>query len=159
MNQIRLRPANAEDDDFLFELYRATRADEVQAFGWSAAEQEAFLSSQYGMRRQQYRALGGQVRSSLILDGDLPIGMLVLIDMPVEVVLSDIALVPGYRNHGIGAALIRNELAEAARIGKPMSLHVLTSNPAVRLYARLGFAVVEDDGLYVSMRAAPPPEP
>lgn len=155
MNQIRLRPTNAEDDDFLFELYRATRADEVRAFGWSATEQEAFLSSQYGMRRQQYRALGEQVRSSLILDGDRLIGMLVLIDMPTEVVLSDIALVPDYRSRGIGAALIRSELAEAARIGKPMSLHVMVSNPAVRLYARLGFGIVEDDGLYIHMRAAP----
>ncbi|HEU4322773.1 MAG TPA: GNAT family N-acetyltransferase [Roseiflexaceae bacterium] len=156
MNQIRLRPSSAEDDDFLFELYCETRADEVRAFGWSADEQAAFLSSQYGMRRQQYRALGEQVRSSLILDGDRPIGMLVLIDMPTEIVLSDIALVPGYRNRGIGGALIRNELAEAAHKGKPMSLHVTTSNPAARLYARLGFGVVEDDGLYIHMRATPP---
>ena len=52
------------------------------------------------------------------------------------------ALLPGHRGRGIGTALLRRLLAEAARESDAVSLSVSVSNPAARLYERLGFAVV-----------------
>jgi ribosomal protein S18 acetylase RimI-like enzyme len=43
-------------------------------------------------------------------------------------------------------------LAEAAAAGKCVTIHVEKNNPAMRLYRRLGFAAVEDKGVYDLMR-------
>jgi ribosomal protein S18 acetylase RimI-like enzyme len=51
--------------------------------------------------------------------------------------------------------LLRTLLDEAAQAGKRLSIHVELNNPARQLYERLGFAPVEERGVYVLMEAAP----
>ncbi len=46
-------------------------------------------------------------------------------------------------------------LGEAALIGKPVRIHVERNNPAMRLYERLGFQKVEDQGVYWLMEWLP----
>jgi ribosomal protein S18 acetylase RimI-like enzyme len=65
--------------------------------------------------------------------------------------LMDIALLPEYRSHGIGTALIKDLMAEAAQAGRPLRLHVEFFNQALRLYERLGFARMGEMGLYYEM--------
>ena len=62
-----------------------------------------------------------------------------------------IALLPAYRNQGIGTKLL-NSLIEEARTHYPaISLSVSTDNPAARLYQRLGFEVIERQGTSLVM--------
>ncbi len=62
------------------------------------------------------------------------------------------SLVPAYRGRGIGTALLRCVLAQAARQSEAVSLSVSLSNPALRLYERAGFrAVGEPEGGSVTM--------
>ena len=68
----------------------------------------------------------------------------------------DIALLPAHRGQGLGAALLRDLIDEAAAAGKTVSLHVEKSNPAMRLYGRLGFKSEEDNGVHERMRWSPP---
>jgi GNAT superfamily N-acetyltransferase len=56
-----------------------------------------------------------------------------------------VQLMPEHQNRGIGAALIRSLQAQARDAGMPLRLKVLRTNPALRLYERLGFVVVGDD--------------
>jgi len=58
---------------------------------------------------------------------------------------------PDHRGAGIGGAILRSLLAEAAAAGKPVRIHVERLNPARRLYERLGFLPVADKGVYVMM--------
>lgn len=52
---------------------------------------------------------------------------------------------PEYRGNGIDEWLIKAILEENIRRSYPaVSLSVRTDNPAIRLYERLGFAMVED---------------
>ena len=46
-------------------------------------------------------------------------------------------------------------LAEADAAGKRVTIHVEPLNPARRLYDRLGFAVAEDQGVYVLLERLP----
>ena len=50
----------------------------------------------------------------------------------------DSALLPPYRTAGLGTAILRDILAEAAVAQKPVRIHVEQRNPALRLYKRLG---------------------
>ena len=62
------------------------------------------------------------------------------------ILLRDIAVLTEYRNAGVGSRLIQDLMKEATSAGKPIQLHVLASSPAVRLYERLGFRSIGDDG-------------
>lgn len=49
---------------------------------------------------------------------------------------------PAFQGRGIGTAILRRKIGEAAARGLPTTLSVLTTNPADRLYRREGFVVV-----------------
>lgn len=57
-----------------------------------------------------------------------------------------IALLPGYRGSGIGTRLMKALFAALTPIAQSVSLSVQLRNPAFRLYHRLGFQVVSQDG-------------
>ena len=59
------------------------------------------------------------------------------------------------RGGGIGAAILRAIQDEARDIGKAVSIHVEKNNRARSLYARLGFEVIEDKGVYDLMEWRP----
>lgn len=59
--------------------------------------------------------------------------------LPSYVELSAIAVHPGFRGRGLGATLIAHLAQSALRRGLVPFLHVFPDNPAVDLYARLGF--------------------
>ncbi len=62
-----------------------------------------------------------------------------------------IAVLPNYRNQGIGTALLTQFLA-AIPNSLSISLSVAESNPAGRLYDRFGFAIVRRDGSSLLMK-------
>jgi predicted GNAT family acetyltransferase len=73
-------------------------------------------------------------------------------EQKAELRLMDVALLPEYRNRGMGGALVRELLDEAAAAGRLVSLHVEENNPARRLYQRLGFRDVDDVSFYKLMQ-------
>ena len=76
----------------------------------------------------------------------MPVGRLSVARWRDEIRIVDIALLPPSRNAGIGTAILRDLLAEAAVAHKPVRLHVEKVNSALRLYVRLGFAPIADKG-------------
>jgi GNAT superfamily N-acetyltransferase len=152
---ISLRPIRAEDEGFLFEVYASTRLDELAPLGWSAAQQEAFLRMQFAAQHRSYLAQFPAAEFLIILWHQRPIGRLYIERRTDEIRGIDIALLAAYRQAGIGTAILQDLLAEAARAGKPFRLHVTKLNPARRLYERLGFTTLVDDGVYLFMEWSP----
>ncbi len=68
-------------------------------------------------------------------------------------------VVPGrltlHRRAGIGGALLREILGEAAMTGKAVRIHVERNNLALGLYHRLGFQEIDDQGVYLLMEWSP----
>lgn len=144
-DSISLRPAEAGDQGFLLELYRDTRAEEMAAWSWDTTQQQAFLSLQFRARNLSYSTYQNP-QHSIILAAGQPIGRLLISIMDDEIRLVDIALMTEVRGLGIGAKLISDLFAKAAREGKPLRLHVEKFNRAFHLYQRLGFRIIEDTG-------------
>jgi ribosomal protein S18 acetylase RimI-like enzyme len=67
----------------------------------------------------------------------------------------DIALLPQFQNLGIGTGLIEQIKARSRQSKIPLRLHVLLTNPGIRLYQRLGFTRIADDGVYMAMEMLP----
>jgi len=152
---ITLRPICPEDENFLYEVYASTRLDELAALGWSDAQREAFLRMQFRAQQQAYLAQFPMADLAIILCYERPIGRLYIERKTDEMRGIDIALLPEYRQSGIGTALLQDLLAEAARDGKPFRIHVVKFNRAQRLYKRLGFTTLYDDGVYLFMEWRP----
>ena len=59
-----------------------------------------------------------------------------------------VSVLPGHRGRGVGTALLSSLIERCSELGYPaLSLSVQRSNPAARLYERLGFREVSgDDG-------------
>ena len=152
---ITFRPIRPEDERFLFELYASTRAEELAQTPWDEAEKQAFLRMQFTAQHQYYQSQFTAAAFDIVLLHDRPIGRLYVDRRADEIRLIDIALLPEQRNAGIGARLIQGLLAEAAQSGKPVRIHVEKFNLALRLYERLGFAPIEDQGVYLLMQWSP----
>ena len=69
--------------------------------------------------------------------------------------LSVIMLLPDYQKRGIGSALVRGLMVEAAGRRMAVRLSVLRPNPARQLYERLGFITTAQDAIRHEMRWNP----
>ena len=153
---VTLRPIEEGDADFLRRLYATTRADEMAAVDWSEAEKAEFVRSQFQAQHTYYMEQFPGSTFDLILEDGEPIGRLYVDRRRDEIRLIDIALMPEKRRSGIGGRLMRQVLDEAEGAGLPVQIHVERYNPALALYRRLGFEVVEDQQVYYLMKWTPP---
>jgi ribosomal protein S18 acetylase RimI-like enzyme len=153
---VRLRPARASDRALLFEVYASTRTEELAVVPWAEPTKQAFLEQQFEAQDVHYRRHYPDASFEVIeVDGE-PAGRLYVDRWDEEIRIIDIALLPGFRGRGIGAALLQELIDEAAGAGKRVSIHVERENRARTLYERLGFTVVADDGgVYVLMERSP----
>jgi ribosomal protein S18 acetylase RimI-like enzyme len=150
---ISYRPFADEDLPFVAELYASTRREEVAVTGWPPAAQEAFLRQQHEAQHSHYAQHYADAEWLIVERGGEAVGRLYLLETADGLHIVDISLVPQSRGQGIGGAILRDILALAGE--RSVSIHVEKVNPARRLYARLGFEVVADRGLYDLMRAEP----
>lgn len=148
------RPFTDDDLPFVAELFASTRREEVAATGWLTEAQEAFLLQQHEAQHSHYTIHFADADWMILERGGAAIGRLYLREEPDQFHVIDISLVPASRGQGIGGAVMRDVLDLASERGKTVSIHVEKYNPARRLYERLGFATVEDCGVYDLMRSA-----
>lgn len=145
---VALRPATPEDEEFLVRVYGSTRAEELERVPWNDEQKDAFVRMQFAAQDAHYRAYFEGVRFFVVTDGGEPIGRLYLHRRDDELRIVDIALLPEARGRGIGTELLERVFAEADAAAVPVRIHVEVFNPAMRLYERLGFRMVEDKGVY-----------
>lgn len=151
MNEPTFRPITEEDMPFLHRLYGTTRESELNRTAWSPEEKRAFIEMQFNAQHRHYQEHFGDARFDLILDDDEPIGRLYVDCRPDEIRIIDIALLPEFCGRGIGGRLIKQLIDEAGERQLPVRIHVEQFNPALRLYERLGFHKVHDEGVYFLM--------
>lgn len=132
MNRVTLQTATSADAEFLYALLKLTMQDYVdQTWGWDEQWQQHYFQEHFIPENDQ-----------LIIKDDQRIGVISTEKTATELVLSKIFILPRFQGQGLGTALIRTVIDEAARCGLPVVLRVLKANSsAKRLYERLGFVV------------------
>lgn len=155
LGSISLRPTAADDEDFLLNLYAGTRSAELAVLAGDEQQKLFFVRMQYLAQRQHYLMSYPHANNNIILINGAPVGRVIVDRGESELTLVDISLLPEQRGLGIGTHLLTELLQEAAAASKPVRLHVLLSNPAKKLYERLGFAVVNSDQVYCEMISSP----
>ncbi len=154
---IAYRPMVDEDLPFLAALYASTRAEEVAQTGWPPETQRAFLAQQHHAQHHHYQTYYTGAEWLIVERAGERIGRLYLDEREGKAYVIDLSLVPEARGRGIGGAILTDVIDEAAAAGKGVALHVERNNPALGLYRRLGFELVEDNGIYLLIERPAPP--
>ena len=152
---IDLRDVTEDDADFLYSVYASTRADEMARVDWNTEQKEAFLRMQFNAQSQFYIENYPGATFQVITLKDQSIGRLYIHRRKDEFRIMDIALLPEYRNLGIGSSLLQDILEQGKNLNLPVTIHVEQFNPAMRLYKRMGFRQKEDKGVYLLMEWSP----
>ena len=155
MEAVQLRPIRYEDMDFLYTVYATTRAGEMALVDWDDTQKQAFLTMQFNAQHQYYVSQFPNANLDILEMNKEGIGRLYTDRLQHKIHIIDITLLPEFRGQGIGSNLIQKLLDEAAPTDKCVSIHVEQSNPAMRLYQRLGFRMVQDDEIYKQMEWSP----
>lgn len=144
-----LRPAEATDFNFVYDLHRSAMRDYVdQTWGWDEDFQARVFKQWFDPARFQI----------VVVDGE-NVGLLSVERRLTELFLSTLEILPAYQRRGLGSEVIRSILAEAEAEQLPVALQVLKVNPARELYARLGFGVVGETPTHYLMRTPEPAAP
>lgn len=153
---VRLRPVEPEDEDFLLRVYASSRADEMALVPWDEAQKRAFLRHQFEAQRAQYFERFPDAEYDIILYRNQPAGRFWTGRSAEQIRLLDIAILPEFQNQGIGGVLVRALMREAEAANLPLRHMVFKMNTAaMRFYERLGFAQIEDVGAYIHMERRP----
>ena len=143
---IGLRPADAADDEFCFQLHKAAMGGYIaEVWGWDEGDQREFHSRAFNPARWQIVTAGG-----------IDIGMIDVEYRDDQIYLARIEIHPDRQGRGIGSHLIRNLIEDADRHGVGFTLDVLAVNTRARsLYRRLGMVDLArhgEGGIKIAMR-------
>lgn len=146
---VAVRLQSEADLPFVEKVYISHRWDELSAVPWPDAQKRAFLQSQFHGQWQHYSTAYSESYFLIVeVDGGAAGRLYLYDDHPYDVRIVEISLMPAFRGHGLGGGLLTAVQKYAARRGKKCSIHVEQSNPARRLYRRLGFVEVKPVGPY-----------
>ncbi|EKV29133.1 Acetyltransferase, GNAT family [Caenispirillum salinarum AK4] len=154
----RLRPQRDQDDmPFLVSLMSSAREAERAFFPGDASHWRMLMDQQARAQTHHYRAAYPGASMDILEHDGQGAGRLCLHQRNDAILVLDIVIIPGLRGRGHGGAILRAVMDAAAGRGQAVRLHVIGHNPARRLYERLGFRTVGDDGLRLAMewRALP----
>lgn len=150
-----LRPLSPADEPFIARLYASTRTEELAVLDWSDQQKDDFLAMQFHAQHTFYmREFAGAQFDIIQLETE-PVGRLYIERRDQEIRIIDIALLPEYRDLGIGSRYLKEILAEGQDRNLPVTIHVEANNPAMRLYLRLGFHKIDTNGVYWLMEWRP----
>ncbi|MEO2280690.1 GNAT family N-acetyltransferase [Pseudoalteromonas pernae] len=155
-NEISLRKYSNSDIPFMQQLYASTRESELAMTNFSVEEKERFISQQFTAQLAHYTQYYCADSFHIIELNNQPIGRLFVDYWENEIRIVDIALMPQYRNSGIGTYYFEKLFAQARELNQPISIHVEHSNPAKKLYERLGFTLkTQTNDIYLLMQWCP----
>jgi ribosomal protein S18 acetylase RimI-like enzyme len=143
-----LRPALPADADFEHLLYASTR-DDLRPLGPEVFD--GLVGMHFRAQSMSIRLEHPQAERKIVMVQDAPVGRLIIDASGNHIEVIDVALLPEYRNGGLGTSLLNSVLAQADRLGRAIRLHVEKQSRAVRLYERLGFVICGDSGMYLAM--------
>jgi ribosomal protein S18 acetylase RimI-like enzyme len=154
---LSLRPVRTDDEGFLLQVYSSTREDEISKLPWDNDQRNSFMQMQFAAQRADYSRRFPEGEHLIIILKDRRAGRLYLARSKDEIRILDIALLPEYRNRGIGSFIIEELRQEASESGRPVRIYVEQNNRALNLFDRDGFIIVQDIGSHFLLEWRPQP--
>ena len=139
--RIALRAARPDDFDFCSRLYFSGMEETIRELKLDMAAQTANLRDRWIVTEVK-----------IITCDNADLGWLQSSMRDDAIYLGQIFIDAAFQRRGIGTKIIGCLIDEADKTGRHIRLSVAKSNPARRLYERLGFRVEEEDDRKFHMR-------
>lgn len=133
--------ATPEDLNFLLELRKLSMTEHLLAAGLD-----------YDDEQHKARILEYYNDTYLLNLADKAIGVVKLGQMADRWHIRQFQILPDYHGKGVGTKVLSLLQSKAQSVNMPITLNVLYQNPARRLYERMGFKVIGENGLEYQMR-------
>jgi GNAT superfamily N-acetyltransferase len=158
MSTLAVRPALAQDEIFLYDLYSAIRGPEFALAPISAAQREQLIRMQFRGQLSTYTQLYPNSCYHIVLLDSKPIGRLWVAQTEREFHLVDIAVHPSVQGKGIGTVLVQRLQEEATRARMPIVSCASRFNPgSLRFHKRLHFQIMREDPMNYFLEWRPIP--
>ena len=136
MIKYNLRPYTQDDLEFVYQAKKGAYKCYVEKFWgtWDEEKQRAFFAD---FIKKVQNTL------SIVEYEDTPIGLYhgdIMDENTYEI--GNIIVIPSYQGHCIGTDILQNIINDNPKL--KMRLQVFKENPAINLYKRLGFIVVDE---------------
>jgi len=156
LGHLTLRPERDGDQAFRYRLFCQSRPPEWDMVQIDPQLREQLNRHQFAAQTGSYRTQFAKARFDIIELSGEAIGRIVVDRPGDELHIVDQAIVPHMRSKGLGTAIMRTLMEEAAAAGVPVRLTVGSSNdPSLRLYLRLGFVPTGTVPMYIEMKWLP----
>jgi ribosomal protein S18 acetylase RimI-like enzyme len=142
--KISFRPARLDDLEYCARLYFAAMTDTIRALKLDLAAHRASFRERWDV---------AEVR--LITLDNADIGWLQSRIEEDALFLAQLFIDAPFQGRGIGTEVMHRLIAEGGAGGRAITLGVVKTNPALRLYERLGFRITHEDDRKFYMRRAP----
>jgi ribosomal protein S18 acetylase RimI-like enzyme len=155
---ISVREQAAEDDAFLYSLFRANNMRTLELSGLPLAFLDDLVAMQHRSRMQTYQKMFPAAAWSIVECAGQPVGEIVEHDEGDRIYVVDIALLPDWQARGLGTALMREVMARCAARGIGVRAKVMINNePSLKMFRKLGFvASAPDEVSYIELRFPAP---
>ena len=158
MSTLAVRPALAQDEIFLYELYVAIRGPLFALAPITAAQREHLLRMQFQAQLSSYTQQFPNSCYHVVLLDSKPVGRLWVAPGDNAYLLVDIAIHPSAQSKGLGTVLVQRLQQEAQKAKLPIRSTVERFNKgSLKFHQRLGFQVVREDMVNYFMEWHPAP--
>jgi len=142
---IKLIPADESHHEFSYQLTVTTMGDyTTKILGWDDKTQRKYHTHDWQTKRPL-----------IIMYGNQPIGTIYMFENENYIEIGQFYLLPEYQNEGIGSYLLSSVLENSDKTGLLAKLVVLKVNPAISLYRRHGFKIVDSNEYQYLMEREP----
>jgi len=138
------RPARPKDFDYCARLYFEGMENIIKELNLNMDAQVAGFRQRWDVTQVRIITLEGT-----------DIGWLQSFAKDDALFLAQLFVVSTLRRQGIGTEVVKGLIAESANAGRAVTLGVVKTNPALRLYKRLGFRTTHEDERKFYMRHDP----
>ena len=142
--RILFRPGTSDDFEYCANLYFTEMHRTIRELGLNLAAHARRFRDQWDFH---------QVRI-ITLDGN-DVGWLQRMTQGDALFIAQLFVETGFQRQGIGTEVMNRMLIEARTEGRAITLGVVKSNPARRLYERLGFRITHEDNRKFYMKREP----
>lgn len=151
-HSITLRPATIDDEPFFYNLYKLSRVEEFAIAQLTEMQFEALMRMQYSARKMSYEGNYPEAKHDIVVVDGVDAGQIWVNRDDTQLRVIDISIAGAFQNQGIGAALMRDLIAQAREAALPLRCSIATNNPgSLRFHQRLGFRITTGDEMYYEM--------
>ena len=142
---IKLIPADESHREFGYQVKKAAMGGYItQIWGWDEKVQKNLHAGDWQQKRPQ-----------IILYDSKPVGTIRIVSNEERLEIEQFYILPEYQNKGIGSHLLKQILDNADKTGLSAKLGVLKINPAISLYRRHGFEIIDSNEYQYLMERKP----